>query len=201
VGKVRRRLADPLISYQPLNFYGFMGAPTTVVTARRPLEIRIGSAADIPLMHEFLRETPDAAVHAPVEFLLAQGARPFLAFCEGRLAHIAWLHDLPSMPATFPLVELLPGEGWIGNCDTHPAFRGYGIYPVVLQHMLRSSAETGVRRCFISCAPSNQASIRGIEKAGFRFVSKKRKIRVLNRVFHNVWRSARSVPPDWAAER
>jgi GNAT superfamily N-acetyltransferase len=58
----------------------------------------------------------------------------------------------------------------ICNCVTDPAFRGQGLYPLLLQASCARLAAQGHRRVIITCAPDNAASMRGIEKAGFRRV-------------------------------
>ena len=58
----------------------------------------------------------------------------------------------------------------IGNCFTNPQQRGRGFYPRLLRAACRRLAEEGYRRIIITCEPDNQASVRGIEKAGFRRV-------------------------------
>ena len=58
----------------------------------------------------------------------------------------------------------------IGNCFTDPAQRGRGYYPRLLRAACRRLADEGYQRVIITCAPDNQASVRGIEKAGFRRV-------------------------------
>jgi RimJ/RimL family protein N-acetyltransferase len=58
----------------------------------------------------------------------------------------------------------------ICNCVTLPAFRGQGLYPLLLNEACRHLAAQGHRRAIVTCAPDNLASIRGIEKAGFRKV-------------------------------
>ena len=58
----------------------------------------------------------------------------------------------------------------IGNCFTDPGRRGRGFYPRLLRAACCRLADEGYRRIIITCAPDNQASVRGIEKAGFRRV-------------------------------
>lgn len=58
----------------------------------------------------------------------------------------------------------------IGNCFTDPQQRGRGYYPHLLRAACRRLADEGCRRVIITCAPDNLASVRGIEKAGFRRV-------------------------------
>lgn len=58
----------------------------------------------------------------------------------------------------------------IGNCFTDPQQRGRGYYPRLLRAACHRLADEGYRRVIITCAPDNLASVRGIEKAGFRRV-------------------------------
>lgn len=58
----------------------------------------------------------------------------------------------------------------ISNCFTEPAWRGQGLYPRLLRASCRHLAAQGYLRAVITCAPDNLASVRGIEKAGFRRV-------------------------------
>jgi RimJ/RimL family protein N-acetyltransferase len=58
----------------------------------------------------------------------------------------------------------------IGNCYTYPQYRGRGSYPRMIRAACESLAAQGFQRAIITCAPDNAASIRGIEKAGFRRV-------------------------------
>lgn len=56
----------------------------------------------------------------------------------------------------------------IGMCWTNPDFRGQGIYPSVIKRIASDYRE---RRIWIYCDERNISSVRGIEKAGFNFVS------------------------------
>lgn len=58
----------------------------------------------------------------------------------------------------------------ISNCYTPAAFRGQGLYPRLLRATCAVLAAQGHDRAIITCAPDNLASVRGIEKAGFRHV-------------------------------
>lgn len=61
----------------------------------------------------------------------------------------------------FPFLK--KGEYEIGPCETAPDWRGKGIYPTVLQHILKESRAT----CYMIVREDNASSIRGIEKSGF----------------------------------
>lgn len=53
----------------------------------------------------------------------------------------------------------------IGPCRTDEAYRGRGLYPTLLRRILHDYRD---RTCYIFCSESNAASLRGIEKAGFK---------------------------------
>ena len=68
------------------------------------------------------------------------------------------------------ILSLLDKKGpVIGDCVTNPAFRGKSIYPYVINTVARDQIKSGVHEVFINVNPENASSIRGIEKAGFRF--------------------------------
>ena len=56
----------------------------------------------------------------------------------------------------------------IGNCWTAPEARGRRFYPAVLRYACAALRREGHGRAIISCAQDNVASVRGIERAGFR---------------------------------
>lgn len=98
---------------------------------------------------------------------LAGGEQVFPVFHEGKLAHYTWAHF---NSRTFNRFDIASDEVYLGPCFTGDACRGQSIYPRVLQWVCREMGRRGLRRALISVARDNLASIRGIEKAGFRFV-------------------------------
>ena len=186
------RICLPFFSYNPLDFYCISGLPKTNIQPRCHLEIRKGGLEDISLLVDFLSEIDEATVRKQVKYFFDKGGELFLAFNEGKLAHIAHLCYYPGILEVHPLeihplMKLKHDEVYIGLCQTHPSFRGKGIYPVMLQHIMRYVTEKNKKRCFGSVAPTNLASIKGIKKAGFSFVERKRKFRLFGKVFNNQW--------------
>lgn len=55
----------------------------------------------------------------------------------------------------------------VGNCFTEPVVRGQRLYPRMLESVCAELEDRGFDRAMISCEPSNMASIKGIERAGF----------------------------------
>jgi GNAT superfamily N-acetyltransferase len=98
-------------------------------------------------------------------------------FDDGHRAYVAWWNDEPvawgwvatriasigEIGATF---EIPPGERYLWNFVTLPSHRGLGIYPRLLQAIVRAEGAEATR-FWIGYAPENHASGAGIAKAGF----------------------------------
>jgi len=63
-------------------------------------------------------------------------------------------------------MELKRNKAFIHYCETAPSAQGINIYPMVLSHIARDFRDKA--SVMISCNAKNSASIRGIEKVGFR---------------------------------
>lgn len=105
----------------------------------------------------------------------------------GRLAndHVAFVAYLKDIPAAFGWMAR--GKAFIGelnhelvlpyrhrylwNFRTLEPFRGLGIYPLLLQYIV-SFEQDRACRFWIIHAPENEASLKGIQKAGFKYVGK-----------------------------
>lgn len=59
-------------------------------------------------------------------------------------------------------------EVYFYDAFTFAEHRGQNLYPALLQSMLDSSRAAGLRRALIFVMHDNTASIRGVQKAGFR---------------------------------
>lgn len=55
----------------------------------------------------------------------------------------------------------------IGPCWTHPTYRGRGIYPMVLTHIIQKEL-SGQGTAYMIIFDTNASSQRGVTKAGFR---------------------------------
>ena len=101
----------------------------------------------------------------------AAGHRAYVALRDGELAAWGWVAtrsaDIGELAATFRLPR---GERYLWNFVTAPAHRGLGIYPRLVDAIVRAeSAEA--ERFWIAYAPENHASGSGIRKAGFAAVA------------------------------
>jgi ribosomal protein S18 acetylase RimI-like enzyme len=59
-------------------------------------------------------------------------------------------------------------EIYLYDAFTFPEYRGLNLYPALLRHILEHSRQQGLRRALIFVLSDNVASIRGVQKAGFR---------------------------------
>jgi ribosomal protein S18 acetylase RimI-like enzyme len=59
-------------------------------------------------------------------------------------------------------------EVYLYDAFTFAEYRGQNLYPALLQSILEHSRHAGFRRALIFVMSDNEASIRGVQKAGFR---------------------------------
>ncbi len=187
-----RRALRFLCSYVPLNFYHVSRIPEVEVQPGCSLEIRRAEPADIPLISQCLDPSESDVVSEQIRHLFNGGGEAFLAFSDGKLVHVARLRYYPGVvntkhPERDPRVKIRIDEAFIGHCQTLNGFCGRRIYPAILQHMARHVLLNGKNRCFICASPSNRASVKGIQTAGFTFVSKVRRLRLFGKIFNDVW--------------
>jgi GNAT superfamily N-acetyltransferase len=94
------------------------------------------------------------------------GHEIFLALVADEPAGYGWLArrsgGIEELDYSFDLPD---GDGYLWDFVTLPAWRGQGVYPHLLQAIVRQ--EPGVERFWIGYEANNQASARGIQKAGF----------------------------------
>jgi ribosomal protein S18 acetylase RimI-like enzyme len=65
-------------------------------------------------------------------------------------------------------IQLTPGEAYIWDCATLPAYRGQGLYPALLAHIALELRAEGLRRVWIGADTGSIASQKGIVRAGFQ---------------------------------
>jgi GNAT superfamily N-acetyltransferase len=98
-----------------------------------------------------------------------EGHRLYLAWIGEQIAAFGWVATRTAEIGELALrFALSPDDRYLWDFLTMPAWRGQGIYPRLLQAILRLE-ETG-KRFWIGHDPSNTASARGILRAGFRKV-------------------------------
>jgi len=70
----------------------------------------------------------------------------------------------------------------IGNCWTDTKQRGQGLYPKTINFAADHLLSNGYKKVLISCAVSNIASVKGIEKAKFKIVQELKSYIIFNKV-------------------
>jgi GNAT superfamily N-acetyltransferase len=68
-------------------------------------------------------------------------------------------------------IRLLPGEAYIWDCATLPAFREKGLYSALLGYILRQLRAQTLCRVWIGADYDNIASQKGIARVGFHHVA------------------------------
>jgi GNAT superfamily N-acetyltransferase len=99
---------------------------------------------------------------------LADGHRLFTLTVDRELAAYGWAATGPAHIGGLDLAFTVPpGERYLWDFATLPRYRGRGLYPLLLQEILRRESDEA-EWFWIGHEPGNTASRRGILKAGFR---------------------------------
>ena len=85
-----------------------------------------------------------------------------LAYVEKKLVHVQWIVPAKRINRRYPFVT--EDSYCIISCLTSQEFRGLGIYPSKIQHVVRSNILA--KSFWIWTACTNIASLKGITKAG-----------------------------------
>jgi GNAT superfamily N-acetyltransferase len=105
---------------------------------------------------------------ATVAQRFAAGHTCYVAFLAQTPVAYGWVARTHAELGELQLHLRLPaGECYLWDFATLPAWRGLGIYPRLLQAILRAERAA---RVWIAHAPENRASQRGIRHAGFQMV-------------------------------
>jgi GNAT superfamily N-acetyltransferase len=104
---------------------------------------------------------------ATIQNRFDEGATCYVAFLDDTPAGYGWLGTkvghIKEAGLSWPLSE---PDGLLWDFATLPAYRGRGVYPHLLQAMIRAESDQ-IERFWIGHQGQNVASQRGIQKAGF----------------------------------
>lgn len=99
-----------------------------------------------------------------------EGKRIYLAFINDVPVAYGWVATREGRISGLQLTFALPtGNCYLHDFVTFPEWRGRGVYPHLLQSIIRE--EASFDRFWIGYLPDNTASGRGVSKAGFHVVS------------------------------
>jgi GNAT superfamily N-acetyltransferase len=137
-----------------------------VLPSLAPLDgFRADSTTSTPAIAAFT-----GLAEAEVTARLAARNRCYVARLGGSAVGYGWVAGAAGSIGELDVAFRLVGtDRYLWDFVTLPAWRGRGLYPRLLQHILQAEAPGG-QRFWIINAPENAASAAGIGKAGFRVV-------------------------------
>jgi predicted acetyltransferase len=103
---------------------------------------------------------------------LETGRQCYTAWADGQIAAYGWASFVEEGIGELNLrIKLLPGEVYIWDCVTLPAFREKLLYSALLIHILGELRKQNICRVWIGADLENLASQKGIARAGFHHVA------------------------------
>jgi hypothetical protein len=138
------------------------------VTPAIPVEFRVNCPDTLELLaragEELGMERGQAAQNKK---RLRDGETCVSAWSNGQLAYYGWVQFRERQLARLTTVPIGPGRAFIYRAFTRERFRGHRIYPAALQFKCDWLAERSYRTVFVDHIVGNDASARGIRRAGF----------------------------------
>lgn len=129
--------------------------------------LRIEMSADSSLLSALMQLPEQEIIHR-----LANDHLAFVAFYHDVPAAFGWMATGKAVIGELNHQLILPvGNAYLWNFRTSLAYRGLGIYPALLQYIIREQSAR-FDRFWIIHAPENRSSLRGIRKAGFNYTGK-----------------------------
>lgn len=123
------------------------------------------------------------------------GRRCYTAWVDGKLAAYGWVSPDEELIGELSLrIKLVPGEAYIWDCATLPAYRQKHLYSALLVYIVGELRLEGLCRVWIGADLDNEASQRGIANAGFHHIADLGISRVL--ALRQVWVQGHPGVPD-----
>lgn len=170
--------------------------PTPVIAPLILAAFRRAEAESVPALAEAMGRDASAEILKRFE----SGGRCFGAWIGNQLAAYGWVSFDEEYIGELNLrLTLLPGEAYIWDCFTLPAFRQNYLYSALLVYILGELRSGNFCRAWIGADLDNVASQRGIARAGFKPVADLVIARALT--LRRVWVQGRpNVPESLVAE-
>jgi ribosomal protein S18 acetylase RimI-like enzyme len=136
-----------------------------------------------------------ASASAEIMKRFQTGRRCYTAWVGSQVAAYGWVSFQEEYIGELNLwIHLQPGEAYIWDCVTLPAFRGQHLYSALLSYMLAELRKEPLQRVWIGANLDNQPSQKGIARAGFQAVADMVIARVL--AMRLVWVAGRPDVPE-----
>jgi RimJ/RimL family protein N-acetyltransferase len=142
-----------------------LAAPTPNVPPTIPAAFRRIKLEGLPELSKATGEV----VENEFQKRLESGRRCYTAWTGGRMGAYGWVSLEEEWIGELRLhLRLSPGEAYIWDCFTLPAFRQKYLYTALLSYIIASLRLEQLRRVWIGTNADNLASQRGIARAGFQ---------------------------------
>jgi len=149
-----------------MSLYTFSHADK-LTSVKLPAGIRMEASTDISMLSILCNIKVE-----DVTKRLANDNTAFVAYINNLPAAFGWMARDNAKIGELNHEFILPeGNRYLWNFRTIEAYKGLGIYPALLQYILQNG-DSDASRFWIIHAPENNASLRGILKAGFDYVGK-----------------------------
>lgn len=150
----------------PVSLYTLSGTDELPVI-KKPAALTILESTDVALL-SLLGNTPVEEVTKR----LANDHLAFVAYIQNKPAAFGWMARGKAIIGELNHSLILPMQHrYLWNFRTLADYRGLGIYPALLQHIVRYEGYRA-KQFWIIHAPENTSSLKGITKAGFHYVGK-----------------------------
>lgn len=119
-----------------------------------------------------LASTPGTLAMSEITRRLDAGCQCYIAWVDRQIAAFGWVSFIEEDIGELNLrIKLLPGEAYIWDCVTLPAFRGKLLYSTLLIYILNELRDQNTCRVWIGADFDNVVSQKGIARAGFRHIA------------------------------
>jgi len=148
---------------------------------------------------ESLAQLMQLADPTAIQQRLAAGKRCYVAQVGSALATYGWVSWNEEEIGEIGLcLHLMPGEAYIWDCATAPAYRRMRLYTALLIHIVEQLRLEGLCRVWIGADADNVASQNGMALAGFQPVADLVVTRVIG--LRRFWVRGRVGVPDYVVD-
>ena len=174
-----------LFSSRMVVFYCDLGkqakAPVNIPRSLRVERLRSHAELSRQDLQEMTSFWSPKQAHRNIEERFAKGASLWLIKSGEKLAGYGWtLQGRTIDPYYFPLAQ---NDVHLFDFHVFPQYRGQGINPFLVNHILRNPATIGGGRAFIEAAEWNEAQLSSLQKTPFRCLGRFKSFTMFGRTF------------------